>query len=569
MPALPLTDPGRPDTRSAARFLLWVARGQWRTLLLGMICGVLWMPAQALIPAVLGKAIDEGLVGGDDAALVRWSIALVGLGALQAVAGTARHYYAVTNWLTASFRTEQLVVRHVARFGGSLTRQVSTGEIVAIGASDMGRFGSVFDISARFTGAVMSFVIVALILMTTSLTLGLIVLVAVPLLMVAVIPVLRPLQRREAAQRELVGRLTTIGSDTVAGLRVLRGIGGEATFAARYTDASQQVRRAGLRVGGMQATLEAAQVFFPGVLVVFVTWLGARLAVHEELSVGELVAFYGYAAFLVLPLRTTIEAVQKLTRGLVAAARMTRVLRLEPALSSPSRPAAEPSVGADLYEPDSGLVVSAGQVTAVVSAVPEDATAVAARLSLAAATDATLGGVRLDALDLDTVRRRILLHDTEPRLFTGRLRDELDPTGRAADAAIYGAIHTAAAEDVLVALPDELDSEVEERGRSFSGGQRQRLALARAFVIDPEILVLDEPTSAVDAHTEARIAERLRSARTGRTTVVMTTSPLVLDRSDRVALLVDGRVVATGPHRTLLAEHTGYRETVTRGEESS
>jgi ABC-type multidrug transport system fused ATPase/permease subunit len=564
---MPLADPGRPDLRSPARFLLWIAKGQWGLLAVGMICGVLWMPAQALIPAALGKAIDEGVSAGDQTALVRWSLVLLGLGVLQAAAGAARHYMAVTNWLTASFRTEQLVVRHVSRFGGSLTRQVSTGEIVAIGASDMGRVGSVFDISARFAGAIVSFVIVALILMSTSLTLGVIVLIAVPGLMVAVLPLLRPLQRREAASRELVGRLTTIGSDTVAGLRVLRGIGGEATFAARYAGASQQVRQAGLKVGQMQATLESAQVFFPGLLVVFVTWLGARLAVQGELSPGELVAFYGYAAFLVLPLRTTVEAVQKLTRGLVAAGRVVRVLRMEPELRTPADPETAPGSRAELADPASGLVVPAGQLTAVVSAVPEESSALAARLSLTADTDATLAGVRLDELALDTVRQRILLHDTEPRLFTGRLREELDPTGNTDDATIHAAIHAAAAEDVLDALPDELDSEVEERGRSFSGGQRQRLALTRALLSDPEILIMDEPTSAVDAHTEARIADRLRAARAGRTTVVMTTSPLVLDRVDRVALLVGGRVVATGPHRKLLAEHAGYRETVTRGEE--
>ena len=127
MPAMPLTDPGRPDLRSPARFLVWIAKGQWRQLALGMLCGVLWMPAQALIPAALGKAIDEGVAAGDNTALLQWSLVLLGLGALQAVAGAARHYMAVTNWLTASFRTEQLVVRHVSRFGGSLTRLGSRG----------------------------------------------------------------------------------------------------------------------------------------------------------------------------------------------------------------------------------------------------------------------------------------------------------------------------------------------------------------------------------------------------------------------------------------------------------
>jgi ABC-type multidrug transport system fused ATPase/permease subunit len=131
---------------------------------------------------------------------------------------------------------------------------------------------------------------------------------------------------------------------------------------------------------------------------------------------------------------------------------------------------------------------------------------------------------------------------------------------------VWAAIDTASAADVLEALPDGLATEVAERGRTFSGGQRQRLVLARALVADPEILVLVEPTSAVDAHTEARIADRLAAARRGRATVVCTTSPLVLDRADTVALVAGGRVVAEGSHRDLLDTEPRYRTVVARGE---
>jgi ABC-type multidrug transport system fused ATPase/permease subunit len=121
---------------------------------------------------------------------------------------------------------------------------------------------------------------------------------------------------------------------------------------------------------------------------------------------------------------------------------------------------------------------------------------------------------------------------------------------------------------VLVALADGLASEVEEKGRSFSGGQRQRLVLVRALLADPSVLVLVEPTSAVDAHTEARIADRLRDHRAGRTTVVLTASPLMLDRVDEVIFVAAGRVVATGKHRTLLETEPYYRKTVTRQTEA-
>jgi ABC-type multidrug transport system fused ATPase/permease subunit len=158
-----------------------------------------------------------------------------------------------------------------------------------------------------------------------------------------------------------------------------------------------------------------------------------------------------------------------------------------------------------------------------------------------------------------------VVSEADPVLFSGRLREVLDPWGTGADGDVEEAVTVASADDVVDALPERLDEVIDERGRSFSGGQRQRLALTRALLADPEILVLVEPTSAVDAHTEARIAQRLREARSGRTTVVVTASPLVLDRADHVVLVEDGRVTATGGHRELLRGNERYREIVTRG----
>jgi len=121
---------------------------------------------------------------------------------------------------------------------------------------------------------------------------------------------------------------------------------------------------------------------------------------------------------------------------------------------------------------------------------------------------------------------------------------------------------------VYDSLPGGWQGLLDERGRGLSGGQRQRVVLARALAAETPVLVLVEPTSAVDAHTEARIASRLRAHRAGRTTVVTTVSPLLLDAVDEVALLVDGRIVATGTHASLLETHAGYRAVVTREEAS-
>ncbi|MEU8383267.1 ATP-binding cassette domain-containing protein [Streptosporangium sp. NPDC048865] len=166
------------------------------------------------------------------------------------------------------------------------------------------------------------------------------------------------------------------------------------------------------------------------------------------------------------------------------------------------------------------------------------------------------------------MRRRILVADNDAKLFAGVLRDELDVTGRATGEELGQALSVACAEDIVEALPGGLDGRVAEAGREFSGGQQQRLRLARALTLDPEVLILIEPTSAVDAHSEARIADRLAKARAGKTTLVCTTSPLVLDRTDHVVYVEGGVVRAEGTHRELLASHPGYSAVVTRGEDS-
>ena len=538
------------------------------------------MVSQALFPAAVGQAIDLGIIADDMRALLIWGGVLVALGVVGALAGTMRHRFAVENWLRASFRCVQLIGYKAADTGEALPRRMPTGEVVATVASDSMRLGGLYDVSARFAGAIVSYVVVAVILLSKSRPLGLVVLIGVPVLVSSLSLILRPLQKRQAEQREQSGKLTTLGADTVAGLRVLRGIGGEQQFLRRYQEQSQRVRAAGVHVAGVQASLDAAQVLLPGVFVVLVTWLGALFALEGTITPGDLVQFYGYAAFLVMPLRTATEFADRATRAHIAARKIIRVLSTEPDTTDTRdtgsgsvqdtgpNDIAEPARGVPLTDPSSNVTINPGRLTAIVSARPEESRALADRLGRfgRTRTEVHLDGVAIADLPLATVRRRIVVSEIDPRLFTGSLREELDPHGIHDDATILSALVVASGEDVMEALPCGLDSDVEERGRSFSGGQRQRLALTRALLTNAETLVLVEPTSAVDTHTEARIAVRLASARAGRTTVVMTASPLMLDQADAVILLADGVAAARGTHKELMATSTAYKDTVVRGE---
>jgi ABC-type multidrug transport system fused ATPase/permease subunit len=560
---LPDARPGDPDGRSPTRYLAWLVRRGWASLTAAVLMAILWMLCQALVPFALGRAIDAGVAGRSRGELLTWSLVLAGLGIGQAAAGIMRHRFAVVNWLAAAFRTVQVAVRQSNRLGSALPRRMSTGEVVSIGTADIEQLGSAIDIIARGTGSAVAVLTVTVILLGTSMPLGLVVVIGVPVLMAVVGLLIRPLHRRQQDYRDRQGKLTGRAADLVAGLRVLRGVGGESMMSQRYRVESQALRVAGLRTARVESLLEAAQVLLPGVFLVLVTWLGARFALEGRITVGQLVSFYAYAAFLVTPLRQLTETIDKLTRGHVAA---RRVVGLVAAAGDLPAGAATPAPGGELVDRVSGVRVPPGRLTALVAAVPADAVAITDRLGHYApgSVAATLAGMPLSDLDLAELRRRVLVADNDARLFSGPLCADLDPggTGRARDA-----LRTAAATDVIEALPEGLESRVAERGREFSGGQQQRLRLARALVADPDVLILVEPTSSVDAHTEARIADRLAVDRRGRTTLVCTTSPLMLDRVQRVIYVEEGRVVAEGTHRELLGREPRYARTVLREED--
>ncbi|MGW4800134.1 ATP-binding cassette domain-containing protein, partial [Nonomuraea sp. NPDC004297] len=334
-------------------------------------------------------------------------------------------------------------------------------------------------------------------------------------------------------------------------------------YAARYRHASQDLREQGYRVGAVTSWIRALGVGLPTLFLGAVTWLAARMAAQGDITIGELVAVYGYAAVLVVPVSFFVEGGYDISRGLVAARRVVRFLNLEPAATGGDlHPPAGP---APLRDPDSGVEIAPGRLTALVSARPGDAAAVLDRLGGFTASDATWGGLRLRDLDPARLRARILLADNEADLFAGPLREVVAGRAEPSGAELDRAVHASMAGDIVQALPRGLDSDVAAQGRNLSGGQRQRVRLARALLADPEILLATEPTSALDALTEATVADRLRAARAGRTTAVASTSPLVLDRADTVHYLVDGVVAASGGHHDLLREHPGYRRLVSRG----
>jgi ABC-type multidrug transport system fused ATPase/permease subunit len=560
MGPLPL-DGGPPDTRSPARFLLWLIRKQAVTLAWGTFWGCVWMASLALTPYAIGRALDQ-IVYKSHAGTLTWTGVVLALAIATAVGSLVRHRCDTFNRLSAVYRTTHLMTAQAVRLGDTLHKRVASGDLVAVGTGDIMRLGAALGVVARGVGGAVTIVLVAAVLLTTSWPLALMIFIGVPLLLAGTGPLLSPLHNRMGARRELQADLAGRATDIVTGLRVLRGVGGERLFVERYRAHSQRVRKAGVEVAKIDSVLSAAEILLPGTFVIAVLWVGAHQATDGVITPGDLVAFYGYAAFLMLPMRTVTATFTEFTGALVAARHVVAILTLQPPRTV-AHPVDEFPSDAELVDATSGLVIRPGLLTAVVPQTPEQGIELADRLSGHRDGEVTADGVSLDRFPVEELRRHVLVADNDAYLFSGSLADTI---GSDSPEVRDAALHHAVAEDVVDALPDGANSELTERGMSLSGGQRQRLRLARAFVYDPDVLVLVEPTSAVDAHTEATIAERLRTARDGRTTVVITTSPLVLDRADEVAYLRDGAVVVAGTHQELVRTNPDYTATVLREE---
>ncbi|PID98132.1 MAG: hypothetical protein CSA82_01060 [Actinobacteria bacterium] len=553
--------------------------------ILGTVCS-------ALVPWAMGRALDTVIATGLSRAFAVDAGLFVLIVVLMAVGDATGHIGQSAVYNAAALTPRRALGHRTASRARALSRSHSTGDIVAVVSTDTRATGQYGELIAEGLSAIASVSLIAYLMLSQSVTMGLLVLFGVPLSLMILAAVSRPLEKRQEKARDEEASLTTVCADAVQGLRILRGIGGEKSYAAAYHRQSEAVRAASVHVAGPIALLTTIRVAVPLILSVLIVGVGATLVYRGQLSSGQLLSYYGYAIYLRYPMWIAKQFFEGWARVRVATRRIAQLCAVPPDIANTARPHSDEGEASttDIAWEDAQLRIDHNDlnlkprlITGLVTPKPALGQAIARAYGYVDETaDFHIDSVAASDLSYDTVRSHIVLSEASPQVFSGTLRDDLlaaqatiptaqgvtenirrlilDSASNTEDTVIIPAPHPrdgellralswAHADDVLSSLPGGLDGYLNEKGRNLSGGQRQRVVLARAYATNAPILILVDPTSALDSHTEARIGADLQSARGGRTTLVVTQSPHLLRHCDEIVVLdTHGVEIARGTY---------------------
>ncbi|MEP7019976.1 MAG: ABC transporter ATP-binding protein [Pseudonocardiales bacterium] len=535
------------------------------------------MLAQSLVPLIVGAIVDGPIRHHDTSAL--WPLAGLALlfGLAEAVLFFIRRYAMARAALGIETDIRRDLFAHVQRLPVAFHDQWPSGQLLSRLTTDLSTirrfvgFAVVFLIANTATT-----VIVLVLLLHIHLVLGLLVLLAMTPLAVFTRTFELRYSREARHAQDLTGDLATSVEESALGIRVIKSYGRRPQMLASFTRDAQRLRGAELTKIKTLARFWALLEGLPQLILAGVAFGGVFAVAHNQMTIGEFVAFLTLYLRLIWPIITLGWLLALTQEAASAARRIFEVIDTKSTILDPAEPVrAEHGTtlrfenvqfryeGADddvLRGID--LEVRSGETMALVGSVGSGKTTLTAlvgRLYDVTGGGILLGGIDVRDLRLDELRHAVSTAFEEATLFSASVRENLS-LGRSAisDDDVTEAIEVAQAEFVYD-LPYGLDTRIGEQGMSLSGGQRQRLALARAVLGRPRVLVLDDPLSALDVHTEAQVEAALRRVLAGTTALVVAHRPSTVMLADRVALLVDGRIAAVGTHSELLASVPEYR----------
>ncbi len=569
---------------SHLRKLLRFALPYWQRSFLALLCLSALVLLDLSIPRLIQTLIDQGIVHHDRSVVLRTSALMLGISFLSVFIAIANNNLSVIVGESVGRDLRDAIFVKIQSFSyGNLDRQ-NTGQLMVRLTSDASAIQRLLQVSLRIGTRAPLLMIGSLVLMiTTSPTLALTML---PLLLVTTTLILFFLVKMEPMFRvvqQRLDRLNTVLQENIAGIRLVKAFVRDRYESQRFEAGNEAYTSESVTVMQFASLMSPALTLCVNGGMVIVIWAGGLQATHGMLSTGQIVAFINYLLTTMAPLLMMTILSNVWAGGIASAKRIDEVLNVVPeiqdaanAITLSSQTESAPRISfedvtfsyrgalSDAVLKNISFVAEPGQTVAILGATGAGKSSLVKLI--ARFYDVTSGHVRLDGTDVrslsqDSLLAQIGIVPQESVLFSGTVRDNIrygKPT--ATEAEVVRAARAAQADDFITRLPDGYDSRVEQRGQNFSGGQRQRLAIARALLLEPKILILDDSTSAVDVETETRIQTALATEHPHQTRIVVAQRISTVLTANNILVIDEGRLVAQGTHAQLMRSSPVYRE---------
>ena len=567
---------------SHLRKLLRFALPYWQRSVLALLLLTALVVLDLSIPRLIQSLIDQGILHHDRAVVIRTSALMLGISFLSVFIAIGNNNLSVTVGESVGRDLRDAIFVKIQSFSyGNLDRQ-NTGQLMVRLTSDTSAIQRVLQVSLRIGTRAPLLMLGSLVLMiTTSPALALTML---PLLLVTTAVILYFLIKMEPmfrAVQQRLDRLNTVLQENVAGIRLVKAFVRDRYENQRFEKNNEAYTDESVKVMQFASFMSPMLTMCVNGGVVIVIWAGGLQAAHGTLSTGQIVAFINYLLTTMAPLLMMTILSNVWAGGIASAKRIDEVLNVVPEIrDAPDAITLEATRApritfegvtfsyrgalADAVLKDVSFVAEPGKTVAILGATGAGKSTLVKLIPRF--YDVTAGRVLLDEIDVrritqDSLLAQIGIVPQESVLFSGTVRDNIRygrPSASHED--VVRAARAAEAHDFITSMPDGYDSRVEQRGQNFSGGQRQRLAIARALLLEPKILILDDSTSAVDVETETRIQRALAAEHPDQTRIVVAQRISTVLTADHILVIDEGRLVAEGRHAQLMKSSPVYQE---------
>ena len=557
--------------------LLKYMKGYEKQCVLGPLFKLLEATFELLIPLVVAAIVDKGIGSGDGGYIVKMCLVMVALGVIGLICAVTAQYFAASAAVGVSAGLRKAVMGHIMGFSYTQIDEVGTSTLVTRMTSDINQVQNGVNLTLRLLLRSPFVVFGAMIMaFTIDFEAALVFAGVIPMLCIVVFGIMlitMPMYKRVQAALD---RVTAATRQNLAGVRVLRAFCAEDRERENFASQTQELTRRQLGAGRISALMNPVTFVMINLAVILLVKIGAVKVEYGVLTQGLVIALYNYMSQILVELVKMANLIITMTKAVACANRVQTILDLEQDraegesvdkirgeiefrdVSARYAGAAEASVEGISFHAGPGQTIGviggtgAGKTT-LVNLIP--------RLYEAYQGQVLIDGVDVSVMDAQKLRSSIGIVPQKALLFHGTIRDNLCwGKQNATDQELWDALDTAQAADMVRRREGQLDAEVSQGGRNFSGGQRQRLTIARALVRKPAILILDDSASALDYATDAKLRQSVRNMPDPPTTFIVSQRAASVRFADLILVLDDGQLVGKGSHDELMETCPVYQE---------